>query len=406
MKKLSIIFLAIILFSAFCGCANNSSSPEQKLNAAEIKANISSKYYNYKTDCQFGKTNSPTPQFATKGEDGYYIVTDNGYLLYTDITSGTVTPLCNKPNCMHDTNKCYAFISSSDNIAYNNGYIYYDYLASDDNSNEYGTSVRRIAADGSGSSETVYNCDHNIYDWIVHRGNLYIAVCEFDPNHKNSEFGRSKLTQIPIDDPKNASLLYDSQEYLPFASFSYLAAFDRYVYFDTDYQNKKEDIVETLYSYDIKTKKLNEILLPNGKSCNASYIYPLADKLIFKYKTDIYQCGLNGKNVKKVMTLDSKYRQIFTDGTYLYEDNTTFFSASDYLNIKKEDSRVLKVYDENFKLVDTLDLGDFNYSLCPCDDKYFIFSDEDEDNFYYLDKAQIGGLNGSEWEKTALEKID
>jgi hypothetical protein len=105
------------------------------------------------------------------------------------------------------------------------------------------------------------------------------------------------------------------------------------------------------------------------------------------------------------MTLDDEYHNIFSDGTYLYEDNYANYLFSDVLSIDKAENRTLKVYDNNINNLDTLNIKDYEKYFCPCDDKYFICVDDDN-NISYFDKSQIGNINSGEWKENELNILD
>ena len=61
-------------------------------------------------------------------ENGYYYVTMENMLVYFDIETKDVVPVCAKPECLHDTYDCNAYLGQLyvfDSIYYYNGYVYY-----------------------------------------------------------------------------------------------------------------------------------------------------------------------------------------------------------------------------------------------------------------------------------------
>lgn len=425
MKK-SLSVLIVIISIIFCSCtqaptqtATEPQADSKAISGEHGNTNASSTYYNYKTDCQFGATKPP--QKVTKGKDGYYVMSENGYIYFCDPEKGMASPLCNKPNCLHDTgggavNGCYARVIESDsNIAYNDGYLYFQDEENDDGVFGYKPTIVRLTPDGSGSKKTVYTGDLPISIWVIHREYLYIASSEFNSRKGSKENATSRLLlyKVSLNKPDERVLLYDSKDYHDFSSFHYLALFDEYVYFNISYEDENENTVDKLYCCNINDGKLSGITMPDKKKYNGLNVFPLGDKLVFDDKKRVYQCDLSGKNVKEIMTVD-KGHTIFTDGTYLYEDNFTNYVFADdeslhkQFDYKGESSRILKVYDTNYNLIDTLDVGKTEHSFCPCDDEYFIrenknYETDKTENFGFWNKSEIGSVNGSQWVENTME---
>lgn len=402
-----VLVVCVLVFMS--ACKNGEPTPHTVSNSEIVPSNLSNTYYNFETDCQYNVANPPFDYYVAKGTNGYYILKDN-YVFYTDVISGLAIPLCNKPNCLHNSDNvshpCNANLSNSgDNITYNQGYIYY---LGDKIDGDTGTSIMRMTVDGSGTRTTVYESEHNSYKWIIHRGNIYNAYLEYPPKseYENSNKCRLVLEQISLDNTDETKVIYKSDEYLQDASFNYLVAFDDFVYYSILYYSDEDELIEKLCCYDTKNRNTRDVVLPeddmNPYEYGVSYIYPLGDKLIFKAGTEIYQCDLNSENVKRVLTLGDEYHNVFTDGTYLYEDNFANYLNSELLSIPKEDSRIVKVYDSNLNFVDTLNVGSFELSFRSCDDIYSIVVNYDG-TISWFDKSLIGNIQGDTWPQNYLE---
>lgn len=417
MKKIFLsVFCLLFLISALCACsdvseASISSNAGNENGGTLSTANVLNTYYNYETDCQFGVTNPPGCQNVVKCGKGYYILDENGILYVTDITSGTAIPLCNKPNCLHEPYdyECYANIWAVDGtITYNNGYIYYTFPA-DVNSTGGGTELYRLKTDGSGSSELVFQSEKPTYKWIIHRDYLYRAYQEYiSDNIENADKCRLYIEKISLKNISETKVIYDSEEYLPYASFQYLAAFDEYLYYSTIYENDGEDAGHT-YCYLIEDEKTTELLQPDGKSGDLR-VHPIADKLVFRaqYGKSVYQCDLNSENVEEIAVLKDKNIYFYTDGTYIYEDNYFIFHADEVgISGPNADSRIVEVYDKDYNLVDTLNFVYDSFSPSICDDQFFIniYRDQEskEVSITYFDKSELGNLNGASWNEKELE---
>lgn len=403
MKKFIVLLsVLVMLITAFCGCTEN--SPATNLGDSTVS------YYNFKTDCQFNMTNPPFEHYAAKGTEGYFLLND-GYLYFADISTDSATILCNKPNCLHNevylNTDCNAYVGVVGSITYNEGNIYYvGSNAQDDD----GSSLMRVATDGSGTRENVYSNKYNTDKWAVHRGCFYNAYREYHLEDKLENINRSRLVveKVPLSGKGEAEILFDSVDFLQDSSFTYIVIFDNYLYYSYQYYTDNDELVEKLVCYDLENHTEKEITIPEGDTnpyeFGINYIYPLGDKLIFKAGYEIYQCDLNAENTEKVLTIEDEYHNIFADGTYLYEDNLANFMHSDLLSIEQAPSRVLKVYDSKFKLVDILNVGDYEMSFRPVDEMCFL-SIDNNGVMSYFDKSEIGKVKGGNWENRTLKTL-
>ena len=408
MKKVLILLCALmVVLFVFSGCSGNT----QPANAGG-KAT----YYNFETDCQVNVANPPFEHYAAKGTEGYFLQND-GYFYFADVESQSATILCSKPNCLHNSvyfnTDCNAHTGFQGDITYNEGYIYYlgeslENIVGSDSVQMAGSALMRLTTDGSGIREQVYSnpCATNL--WTVHRGYFYNAYREYRLEDELENINRSRLVveKVPLNGKGEAEFLFDSVDFLQDSSFTYLAVFDNYLYYSYQYYTENDELVDKLMCYDVVNNTEKEVTIPKGDTnpyeFGIGYIYPLGDKLIFKAGREIYRCDLNAENTEKVMTLEDEYHNIFTDGTYLFEDNFANFLHSDLLSIEKADSRQLKVYDSKLNLIDTLNIGNYEMSFRPVDDKYFLSMTQDG-KLTYFDKSEIGSIKGGVWEEKTIE---
>lgn len=151
-------------------------------------------------------------------DSGYYHVDTDGFLKYTELSSGTTVCLCQKVGCQHtESDVCEGYIGKDGGIVgtalfYWNEGIYY--LRSD----EYGTHLYRRNPDGTGLSTVATLCksymeelkeiSFSVLDGIVHDGKLYYstiiyAVVETDIH---------TVTSVPIADLINCVDLRTGKE--------------------------------------------------------------------------------------------------------------------------------------------------------------------------------------------------
>lgn len=408
--KRFIIFMCcmIMLITCLSGCSENVPTANRVVSKTM--------YYNFETDCQVNVANPPFDHYVAKGVEGYFLQND-GYLYFADIESKSATILCNKPNCLHNSvyfnTDCNAHTGYQGDITYNEGYIYYlgeslENIIGSDSVQIAGSALMRLATDGSGTREEVYSNQYDTNEWTVHRGYFYNAYREYRLEDKLENINRSRLVveKVPISGKAEPEILFDSVDFLQDSSFTYLAVFDNYLYYSYQYYTENDELIYKLMCYDLVNKTEKEVTIPEGDTnpyeFGIGYIYPLGDKLIFKAGYEIYQCDLDAENTKKVMTLEEEYHNIFTDGTYLFEDNFANFMHSDMLSIDKADNRQLKVYDSNLNLIDTLNMGNYEMSFRPVDDKCFLSVDY-EGIMSYFDKSDIRNLDGKNWTENTFE---
>ena len=133
-----------------------------------------------------------------KAENGYYF-TKGDFLYFLDEKTMKATPLCNKPDCLHDKEtdkealaKCNAHISAFDeNIYYNNGFIYY--LNRGFDSSEMVTNIVRCSDDGTTKEKLASVKDSRYNILIVHRNYLYYSATEYILTDKKDNTGKTKI---------------------------------------------------------------------------------------------------------------------------------------------------------------------------------------------------------------------
>lgn len=409
MKKVLVLLCGLMVFTfVLGGCSGNTTTP--------MDSSSNATYYKFETDCQLNVANPPFEHYVAKGTEGYFLQND-GYFYFADAETKSATILCNKPNCLHNSvyfnTDCNAHTGYQGDITYNEGYIYYlgeslENIIGSDSVQMAGSALMRLATDGSGTREEVYSNQYDTNVWTVHRGYFYNAYREYRLEDELENINRSRLVveKVPLSGKAEPEILFDSVDFLQDSSFMYLAVFDNYLYYSYQYYNENDELIYMLMCYDLVNNTEKEVKVPEGDTnpyeFGISYVYPLGDKLIFKAGREIYRCDLSAENPEKVMTLEEEYHNIFTDGTYLFEDNFANYLHSDLLSIEKADSRQLKVYDSNLNLIDTLNVGNYEMSFRPVDDKYFLAMTQDG-KLSCFDKSEIGSIKGGVWEEKTIE---
>ena len=394
-----IIILPFLLIILLCGC---SSTPN--ISQGEV--------YNHLTDSQIVQTKYSAYAYNTaKSESGYYSYSRN-FIYYTDESSMETTPLCVKPNCMHNSDSCNAYLGAIYSIVYNDGYLYYNMDGSIEQ--EYlGTQFYRMSPDGTQKEKLVY-FENRITDWTIHRGYLYYVSVDYQLSEYGSTVASTNsdayVYRLSVKDfNAKPELIYQDSEIKFDPSISGVIGFGENLYFMSTGQ-----IDEGIDSFVMKSIKLNisdfsseEMRVSDGRIL----VYPnlLGDSLVFQCEKnkngqiEYYSTDFNGDNPKLILAID-EFERAFADGKYLYVDNKLEFSIANPDYDKIEQIRRFKVYDQNINLIDEVYFDGSNacsWEFLPVDDKVFLFvgkaSDESVVVFSY-DKSQLGNINGV-WEK-------
>lgn len=169
--------------------------------------------------------------FMNKGchstEDGFYYLSDEGYIKYFDFKTQKSVFLCSKPECSHNNGKCYA-ASDANCFTVHDGYIY---IADNDKH-----SLIRKNASGTNNTEILmlceqYNSANNSIAIptggiaIGERMYLTYQVDVFDSDSGETE-KRAVLSLVDLD-KKKESIIFDDKE----TQYSILNLIDGYLYF-------------------------------------------------------------------------------------------------------------------------------------------------------------------------------
>lgn len=397
MKRLICLLLVFVLSVAtFCGCNNNEN------NSSKVKGNI-----DYSKDMQIyyhcvGDFSAP----ITKSDKGYYYVTNTDagqkFIYYIDKGTQKVTPLCSKPNCLHDDpNTCDAYVNidefvfndssggfEQNVIQYYDGSLYTICGENDKSNIEYNKYLMKMDADGSNRERITDYFDGVVKNWFIHKGYFYYST-------------DSSILRVPMDNTKQKpEVVYKAKHYIKDDEnlFNSVVAYKNYIYFDVNEkdENGKGDGIKSI-CVNIDNKK-NHILKVNNEKVGFECFN--GNNMLLTYANDkekiYYKADLEGNNPKKILTQShNKMTTISSDGTYYYSDNA--------IQVEKKLTKVqiITVYDKNMKEIDTFQLPKQNsnvyYSFTPQDENNFIFTKYDGKQGYDLvlaDKSQLGSING------------
>lgn len=303
-----------------------------------------------------------------KAESGYYfwkphIGWANGLLSFFDTASGQVTPLCNRPDCSHDSADCNAYFNakneedgffSRDYLQYYEGNIYVFGYDADGYMNLY-----KVAADGS-TCETymqLFKIDLTAGEVTfprvyIYRGYVYYCdLREEKPRIYRMELGNDKK-----------ELVYESTE---IGAMGCMEGYGDYLFFqEIQFTDDYEDYTIGFFGYNIRTQKIYLIKKNiNIYAIQGDTIYYLADSEIRAYSLSTQEDALVVSDLEK-----SEELELGADEQYLYVFNS--------------DSGNLRIYDYDGSLVE--EIIDSNISNCYFGDGVYLFAE----GTFYSDELQ------------------
>jgi hypothetical protein len=293
-KKIAGICLLGFMVTFSSGCSN-------KIDYGED--------YNYETDCQYSYDSSYCSWKKIQSDGtGQYIWKDN-FIYYYSSDTDTMTPLCNKPNCLHDmeTDKdrlgdcnAYAKVDPVSYIQYYDGYIYYvsgEALFQD--------SLYRVKKDGS-KRDKIFTTDDGIAidNWLIHRGNFYYALRSYyyGEDAETQIYSKISLKSAPISSrmsDEKAKVIFESDEEHSVSGLYGIKAYKDYICYTIDANEKDfkmttneswlEQVKSPYYIYNTETGENSEIPIPEGysKTTCISRVLFLKDRMLLKLYDDM-----------------------------------------------------------------------------------------------------------------------
>lgn len=408
MKKYICIIMALlaVIPCLFTGC-----EVEQK----KIATHQGSLEVDYSSDmqimylCSGGSMSVP----MTKSDTGYYYIGEDKILIYIDKESKKATPLCSKPNCLHeDIEICEAYINISDNISietlygatgnaiqYYQGSLYILCGEYDESFINYNSYIMKMDLDGGNRERFTDYFDFAVMRWCIHRGYLYYLT-------------DSSLLRVPMDDIEaEPEVIYEAEHYVEDSqnTFKTLYAYKNYIYLKVDEIDEEGNGKgRQIFCINLDTKEKTDIKI-NGKFASVQafsgnkVIVTCTDNNSKKYEI----ADLNGSGRDTLLTQNEEEKKTFTgDGIYYYLDNKAK-AATD-----SDVEQVVTVLDSELNEVDTfklpaMDLVVYNF-FAPQDNECFVFESFNKKGEHILvmaDKSQIGSIGGKTIKYTELCKL-
>lgn len=374
-KRLVIIMIFVMLCTSGCGKENN--APEENSILKEIQ--IDTGEYDAETDAQsfffWG--------WVAQSKQGYYFC-DSRNLRFYDFKTKQVVPVCNRPNCTHDSKtspECNAIFHDY-YLSYDirNGVRYYDgYLYMTACDEEGYDCLYRISLDGSTrekymrlyrsgktetTTETIEGTSTETHrrapKFWIHRGYVYyINEMEKNPAIRRMKMGTDKEELIYRTEGERSALYR-------------MKAYGDYLLFQAgNYSEDMIDVYADVYAYNTKTGELGKVV---EGVYNEYHIY--GDKLYYATATEIRSYDMKTKEDIAIITGNSGYYSFCIDDNYIYtyddksmlqvytHEGKTVCSVTDdkmryfyYVN----DGRLLAEFSEGkIGIIETTDFADGN----------------------------------------------
>lgn len=135
----------------------------------------------------------------------------NNYLYYIDRKSQAATPLCNKPNCSHNSVDCNAYFNlfvnasgeSANVVQYYDGNLYIVVKDEDAMGNFLGNILYKVTPDGS-TREKLIEFKDGISHWLIHKGYFYFSQDKFaDDIDSSSVYDSFSIKRYKINNIKS-----------------------------------------------------------------------------------------------------------------------------------------------------------------------------------------------------------
>ncbi len=269
MKKITWIILLGVLLLALASCSGG----EETIAQAEVidvnTAQASETFVpGEDVQLQWNDSGSVMAQCCTATEEGYYFLDGqlNSKIYYHDFATDTTVPLCNRPDCSHDSPECNASMAQLGMFIYHmkfydgNLYVFGGTMGKDPRE-----MVCRISADGTtrGMVATlrVMSAQDTLSKVLIHRGYLYYAP----PGPDATQQGTSELYRVSLGGGGEPELLqtFDRQ----YGSNLSITAYGNYLYVGHRYylDGEMNEQKMNIYRYDIHTGEQEFLLETTGR---------------------------------------------------------------------------------------------------------------------------------------------
>lgn len=318
-----------------------------------------------------------------KVPNGYYFFNDLK-LYYFDVETQETYPVCNKPNCDHETASCMAFF---------NLFQYYPFMLSyyknalyvwgweEDGSTRHNY-IYEISLDDYKRKKAAFLFDStssaSIY-YMIHRGYIYyIKSGGTDLKEQTATIYRVKIGDTST--KREEEIIYEFSG-IGAEIWNLTASGNRLYFLNSSYGDTQGNGYATSYNViDIHTLESKELVGNSAYSLFAdeNYVYYGKDEnTIYRIDLTTYEetffCEITGPCY------------ISADSNYVYFDNL----QAVYIDKTDENNRKITVFDKNGNYVTEVVPQDTNDECCFGGDDYMFFKDMSTKAVYAFDKAQF-----------------
>lgn len=388
-KKSYIVFIGVFMgiVVSLTGCSKNKNQDREVVSDANINDQSKQQVTEEKLDLEnYNLDYVQDTDFQTyfqwssmvKAESGYYLWNEQKkQLVFFDIQSGKIVPVCNRPDCTHKDITCSADFSedisredsySDTYLQYYEGYIYIVGIDTNDYVNLY-----KVSGDGSTREKymQLYKADlsseegDNVADFTqpevcIHRGYVYfIDKKESMPSLRKMKLGTND-TEILYQTKEEHSEIYRMQ------------ACGDYLFFQAAHY-KDEEYLEMeggIYAYNTISDKM--IFLKNDI---VSAYYLNDEQLYYSTTKGIQKYDLKTLKDEIVVEAESEYpSDVYVDDKNIYKSDWTEELIQYDKNGKLKEEYTLK--DENDYYMEFI-YGDEKYLFCKGEDCIYTMSKEE-----------------------------
>ena len=305
-----------------------------------------------------GEVNEAVQVGMIETDNAYYVVSQSdSYIKVMDKESGATAPLCNRANCSHDSNDCMAYV---DNTAIAEATLTFDgenlYYVDNEADNKSKLVVMKMKPDGSSKDVFTELYEYAYGEEISIRNVKLMAVCEkllFAYDEIDATTGLSKksiVEKIDIKEPKNKKNIIENTGHHAENEIVTTEAGKLY-YVAKRYTENLDAVYGDICCYDLEKDK-NECIAENIKNISGAAVYKgnIYYHVVFD---DIYRWNEKENKEEKFIALSEyeKIGTIFSDGEYLYYDNS---SNAAYYDEADDSEFGLGVYDSAGNRIDRI----------------------------------------------------
>ena len=306
----------IVLFLTACGSDQVAMESEE----FNLETDFQSEYYDWTTEPHpIVEVETTEPHPIVEVENGYYMLVGY-YLYYVDKETMEYTPLCNKPNCLHqeETDQmkvldCNAMFwvprTMYSTLNYYEGNLYIpttEMIGKENQLPETKYVMNRVSLDGE-TREIIHEFEKPVEMAIVHRGYIYYSSSAASLGSESAGIYRISV------DGGTEETLYTAESNT--SQLVYLQVINNELVF-SEYQDENKNL---LWKYDLANEEIEQITLGNEE--NIGRVKATSERIYYAVINEedwhIESTKLDGSDWKKEKFLSQKEDN---DYYYFYND--------------------------------------------------------------------------------------